>query len=211
MSLPYVFFSSQNFFLICGLSRLSARVARALVRDGHAVSVIAYEGDKASLRMILPPAAQVYNATAENAAEVLAEAGIESAACMLALSEDDMANLRSTVSARSIVADVPVVMRAFDPLLADHFEKSFGVRRAYSVSSLAAPAFIAAAAGAEMIGSLRLGHRRGAVLPVESAGGLAADRQDVGGSGAGAGRDRDRVAPCSAGERRGRGRVLAAL
>lgn len=152
----------QKLFLICGLSRLSARVARSLVRQGYAVSVIAYDGDKSSLRMILPPSAQVFNATAENAAETLAEAGIERAECMLALSEDDMANVRSTVSARSIVAEVPVVMRAFDPLLADHFEKSFGVRRAYSVSSLAAPAFIAAAAGAEMMGSLRLG---GDVVP----------------------------------------------
>jgi len=112
--------------------------------------------------MILPPEAKVLTATAENAASILAEAELDHAACMLALSEDDIANLRSTVSARSIVPLVSVVMRAFDPQLAEQFEKGFGVRRAYSVSALAAPAFIASAAGAEMVDSLRLG---GDVVP----------------------------------------------
>jgi len=154
--------SSQNLFVICGLSRLSARVARSLLAAGHRVTVVMYDGDKTSLRMILPPEARVLTATAENAATILAEAELDQAACMLALSEDDIANLRSTVSARSIVPGVSVVMRAFDPQLAEQFEKGFGVRRAYSVSALAAPAFIASAAGAEMVDSLRLG---GDVIP----------------------------------------------
>src|SRR5665213_2073732 len=135
--------SSQKLFIICGLSRLSARVAHSLESAGHRVTVIMYDGDKPSLRMILPQTATVLTATAENAAATLVHAGLADAECMLALSEDDIANLRSTVSAQSIVPEASVVMRAFDPLLAEQFEKGFGVRRAYSVSALAAPAFVA--------------------------------------------------------------------
>ena len=76
---------------------------------------------------------------------------------MLALSESDLENLRGAVAARDLAPTVPVVLRAFDPLLADQLEQGWNVRRAYSVSALAAPAFVAAACGDAVLETLRLG------------------------------------------------------
>ena len=52
---------------------------------------------------------------------------------------------------------VPVVIRAFDATLSDQLERGLNVRRAYSVSSLAAPSFVAAALGADVMETMRLG------------------------------------------------------
>src|SRR5439155_8114645 len=50
-----------------------------------------------------------------------------------------------------------VVLRAFDPTLADQLERGLNVRRAFSVSSLAAPNFVAAALGSDVLETMRLG------------------------------------------------------
>src|SRR5262249_31149202 len=50
-------------------------------------------------------------------------------------------------------SDLPVVARLFDQRLAAQLESSFGLRRAVSVSALAAPAFAAAALGEHWIGA----------------------------------------------------------
>jgi Trk K+ transport system NAD-binding subunit len=159
----YVGMLAGKLFVICGLSRLSARVARSLREQGADVSLIMYDRDPASMTQILPDGVAVHTATAESAASALRAIGLQRASCLLALDEDDLANLRSTVSARSIAPNVPVVMRAFDPMLADQFEQGLNVRRAFSVSALAAPAFAAAAFGGVVVESLRLGNE---VIPV---------------------------------------------
>ncbi|MBV9852706.1 MAG: potassium channel family protein, partial [Armatimonadetes bacterium] len=66
-------------------------------------------------------------------------------------------NLRAAVVAREVAPQVPVVLRAFDPALADQLEQGLNIRRAYSVSALAAPAFVAAACGDQVLETLRLG------------------------------------------------------
>ena len=58
---------------------------------------------------------------------------------------------------RDAAPQIPVILRAFDPLLADQLEQGWNVRRAYSVSALAAPAFVAAACGDTVLETLRLG------------------------------------------------------
>ena len=70
--------------------------------------------------------------------------------CLLALSEDREHNLRAALVGHRIAAGVPVVLRAFDPDLAEELERAGGdstlsVRRAYSVSHLSAPSFVAGA------------------------------------------------------------------
>jgi Trk K+ transport system NAD-binding subunit len=70
--------------------------------------------------------------------------------CFLAVAEEHDANLRAALHASKHAPDLPVVVRAFDPELAEEVERkrkgdSFRVRGAYSVAHLAAPDFVAAA------------------------------------------------------------------
>lgn len=142
-------------FVISGLSRLTTRVAQALsARQADVVVLRGPEGDE--LVPLLGEEVRVLCASGDRA-DALRAAGVEGAACLLALADDDLANLQAAVTARELAPDVPVVIRCFDPALADQLEQGLNVRRAYSVSALAAPVFVAAAMDEEVIETTRLG------------------------------------------------------
>jgi Trk K+ transport system NAD-binding subunit len=144
-------------FLIHGLSRLTVRVANTLTEEGASVTVLRHDNEGGDLLSSLPPAVHVVTVNAEKYDRTLIEAGVAGADCLLALGDDDLANLRAGVAAQAVAGHVPVVLRTFDPIFADQLEIGLNVRRAYSVSALAAPAFIAAAGGSDVLETLRLG------------------------------------------------------
>ena len=141
-------------FVIVGLSRLSVRVARALSEAGGEVAVVCGP-DEARLVDLLPSGTIAVDGTA-GMQPALERAGLGEAACLLALSEDDLVNLDAAVAGNVVARDVPVVLRAFDPALADQLQ-GLNIRRAYSVSALAAPVFVAAALADEVVETLRIG------------------------------------------------------
>jgi Trk K+ transport system NAD-binding subunit len=140
--------------VIVGLSRVGVRVARRLADQGGEVAVIAWEGER-DLVPLLNGTAKLVDGVAD-VEGCLREAGLPDSECLLALSEDDMANLNAAVASGAVAPGVPVVLRAFDPSLADQLG-GLGIRRAFSVSALAAPAFVAAALADEVVETLRLG------------------------------------------------------
>jgi Trk K+ transport system NAD-binding subunit len=142
-------------FVLFGLSRLAVRVARTLLARGAEVVVVAEEG-AGELAPLLPPGVKLVTAAADPDASLRA-AGAGSAACILALSEDDRVNLEASLAASAFAPEIPLVVRSFDPVLTTRLEAGANLRRAYSVSRLAAPAFIAAALGVEVLHTLRLG------------------------------------------------------
>lgn len=146
-------------FVISGLNHLTARVADDLLRRDAEVVVI---GD--------PREDDDAGETADRLAErcrivprgydldgVLAEAGHVGAAGLLVLGADDMENLRLAAAAHALDPGVPVVLRTFQPELVDEVADELNIRRAYSVAALAAPAFVAAALGEQVVETLRLG------------------------------------------------------
>jgi Trk K+ transport system NAD-binding subunit len=142
-------------FVIWGLSRLTTRVARRLAeRQAEVIVVHVGEGDE--LAPLLGESVRLHHVRG-NPEEALRAAGATEAACLLALADDDLANLQAAVLARRIAPEVPVVLRCFDPTLADQLEQGLNVRRAYSVSALSAPAFVAAALAEEVIETMYLG------------------------------------------------------
>jgi len=144
-------------FVLWGLCRLTVRVARAMT-DAHAqVTVVRLRGEADALLPLLGDGVRTLDAQAVQPGETLRAAGLAGAGALLALSESDLDNLHAAVAAYDIAPDVPVILRAFDPLLADQLEQGWNVRRAYSVSALAAPAFVAAACGDDVLETLRLG------------------------------------------------------
>ena len=144
-------------YVLWGLTRLSVRVAQAMTAGRAAVTVVRLKGEDEALLSLLGTSVKIIEARTEAVAETLRTAGLADAGALLTLSESDLSNLHAAVAARDTAPQVPVVLRAFDPLLADQLEQGWNVRRAYSVSALAAPAFIAAACGDSVLETLRLG------------------------------------------------------
>jgi Trk K+ transport system NAD-binding subunit len=142
-------------FVISGLSRLTVRVARLLSEERAEVVVVASEAEQALAPMLGDTAQVVWDKGDHELA--LREAGLSQAGCFLVLGEDDRRNMRSLVIGSDLAPAVPVILRMFNPVLAEHFQRTLPVRQAYSVSALAAPAFVAAALEEEVLETLHLG------------------------------------------------------
>ena len=142
-------------YIIGGLSRLSVRVSKLLLDEGDDVVVLVYPGEE-DLRHLLDPRVGIGELSGDRE-RAMREAGIERAECLLALGEDDLENLRTLVAGTAAAPEVPLVLRAFDPTLAEQLTRHGRLRRAFSVSALAAPAFVVAGLGGEVDETMRLG------------------------------------------------------
>lgn len=144
-------------FVIWGLSRLTVQVARVLSGRQAEVVLVRNPADKSeSLLALLGDEVRIQNME-RDLETALREADLPSASCLLTLSDDDLTNVQAAVTAFALAPQVPVVVRAFDPVLADELEEGMNIRRAFSQSALAGPAFVAAALGGEVLETLRLG------------------------------------------------------
>ncbi len=142
-------------YVIGGLSRLTVRVSKLLAEEGDEVTVLSNPGEE-ELRSLLDSRVRVLPLQGDRET-VMRAAGLDEAACLLALGEDDLQNLRTLVAGGAAAPHVPLVLRAFDPVLAEQVTRHGRLRRAFSVSALAAPAFIVAASGGEVAETMRLG------------------------------------------------------
>lgn len=143
-----------DLYVVAGVTRLTVPVVEGLARMGADVVVVATKPDPV-FQPLLDRLVTVIPAL-EGREAAFREAELHRARCLLALAEDDLENVQSTVIAHKIAPDVPVVIRLFDSLLADQMErlgaapgKGLKVRRAYSMSGLSASNFVAAALGDE--------------------------------------------------------------
>jgi len=131
-------------YIIGGYDHLGRRIAEELTARGCRVVIIERVAlDKAgSLRV---PAGQRVIVGNMLDPEVLRDAGVATAACLLAVTGDDQTNLASVMTAREIAPELRAIVRLFDQTLARGIERAFDVQ-ALSASFLAQPTFIAAAA-----------------------------------------------------------------
>src|SRR5271154_3993945 len=87
--------------------------------------------------------------------EVLASARLSAASAVAVLTSDDLANLETGLAVRDQLGprwrEVPVVLRIFDPQLAHSVKETFGFRNVRSTSALAAPWFVGAALGLDVL------------------------------------------------------------
>ncbi|MFN8038327.1 MAG: NAD-binding protein [Acidimicrobiales bacterium] len=146
-------------YLVTGLSRLTARVVAVLVERNATVIVVGDPGadeGTAEVAALLDPTVRVVVPGADRDRSLL-DAGLPDADVVLALADDDLDNLRDAAAAHALAPDVPVVLRTFQPELAEELAGALSLRRAYSVAALAAPAIVAASVGEEVLETLRLG------------------------------------------------------
>ncbi|HYU58370.1 MAG TPA: NAD-binding protein [Actinomycetota bacterium] len=148
---------SGSRYVLVGLSRIAVRVADVLAARGDEVVVVPEpSGGDTAAETLLRHRVRVMEPTPDRE-EALRAAGVDGADCLLAVSDDDLENLHAALAAGAVAPDVPLVIRSFEPVLVDRLARSVRLRRAYSVSALAAPAFVAAALGEDLLATLRLG------------------------------------------------------
>ncbi len=148
----------ENHVILCGMGQVGYRTLQVLRRLDQKVVVI--ERDENSEFVDLARAAKVPVIVDDvRKAAVLAAAGLQRARAVIAATNDDLTNLEIALDARHDRPDVRVVMRFFDPRLAEKVAEGFDIQVALSSSALAAPAFAAAAVDRSVRGSLEVGDR----------------------------------------------------
>lgn len=132
--------------VMCGLERISLRVARALVQLGERVTIVAEDPEPSLLREARRAGARVIEGRWSDVAQ-LQSAGLEGARCILLTENADLRNVQVALAAREVNPDLRVVLRMFNAELADRATRLLANSRVVSTSAEAAPYFAAAALG----------------------------------------------------------------
>jgi Trk K+ transport system NAD-binding subunit len=128
-----------NHIIVVGLGNVGYRVADLLLKMKEPVIVIESDNDKPFVKEIRRRTSVVIGDARRE--ENLLAADIINAKCITVATENDLRNLEIALGAKELNPRIRTILRAFDRDLGKKLEKSFGVDRVYSTSSLAAPIF----------------------------------------------------------------------
>jgi Trk K+ transport system NAD-binding subunit len=132
--------------VVCGMGNVGFRVVEELLRRDESVVVIERSPDNhfAATARRLGVGLITGDATVP---EVLRQANVARARAILAVTDNELANLEIALLAREQNPKQRVVLRLADPQLAQMLREAANVRLALSTTALAAPAFFAALYG----------------------------------------------------------------
>jgi Trk K+ transport system NAD-binding subunit len=169
--------------LVIGLGTVGLRVARQVHDAGRDVVVIEMNERNRHLGQLRALGVPVMIADA-TLPEVLASARLAAASAVAVLTSDDLANLETGLAVRDQLGPrwpaTPVVLRIFDPQLAHSVKDTFGFRHVRSTAALAAPWFVGAALGLDVLSTFYAGDEPLLIarLTVTPGGGLEGLRMD---------------------------------
>lgn len=149
--------------VVIGLGTFGIRVATELRARGHEVVIV--EVSEADRHLSAARALDIPIVFGDaTLSETLQAAGVSRASAVAVLTSSDMVNVEVGITARGVLGErwsdmpgtrgVPVVMRVFNRSLAESVTERFGFRNVQSTVELAAPWFIGAALGLEVLGTL---------------------------------------------------------
>jgi Trk K+ transport system NAD-binding subunit len=140
--------------IVVGLGAVGISVVRGLIAEGQRVVVIERDAENrylAQARAIGVPVV-IADATQQSTHQMV---NIDDAVAVAVLTSADLTNIETGLAFRESLGDrweeVPVVLRVFDRELARMMEQSFGFRHVRSTSALAAPWFVGAALGLDVL------------------------------------------------------------
>lgn len=152
--------------VVVGLGSFGIRVAGMLKDAGHAVAVVERDEDNrylsAATEMHIPVI--IGDATLRT---TLAAARAEDARAVAVLTEDDMVNIEAGLVLREMTGDpdasgttrIPIVLRIYDRALGTAVGHRLDFSHVRSTVDLAAPWFIGAAMGLDVLGTFSVGQR----------------------------------------------------
>ncbi len=174
----------RNHIVVVGLGSFGIRVVSDLIAAGHDVAVI--ERDESN--RFLAQAAQLDvpvifgDATLRQTLEL---ARLDRARAVAVLTQDDMVNIETGIVLREMLSprvlpeidrpDVPLVLRIYDRTLGAAVAQRFGFANVRSTVELAAPWFVGAAMGLQVLGTFTVGQQSFTVGGVHVDAGSALD------------------------------------
>ncbi|WP_066914709.1 NAD-binding protein [Mycobacterium interjectum] len=158
----------RNHIIVVGLGSFGSRVVRDLVAAGYDVAVIERDENNRFLSTAADLEVPVVFGDA-TLAQTLESARVEHARAVAVLTQDDMVNIEIGIVLREMLGprvmpevirpDVPIVLRIFDRALGVAVAQRFGFEHVRSTVELAAPWFIGAAMGLQVLGTFWVGQR----------------------------------------------------
>jgi Trk K+ transport system NAD-binding subunit len=146
--------------LVIGLGSVGLEVVRRLVADGADVVVVEKSEGNRHLGQIRALGVPVVIADATQP-QTLESVSLASASAVAVLTSDDLANLETGLAVRDQLGarwgSIPVVLRIFDPQLARSVRSNFGFSFVRSTAALAAPWFVGAALGLDVLSTFYAG------------------------------------------------------
>jgi Trk K+ transport system NAD-binding subunit len=146
--------------LVIGLGTVGLRVARRVHDAGREVVVVEKDDHNRHLSQLRALGINVMIADATQP-EVLASARLAAASAVAVLTSDDLANLETGLAVRDQLgprwAATPVALRIFDQRLAHSVKETFGFKNVRSTAALAAPWFVGAALGLDVLSTFYAG------------------------------------------------------
>ena len=146
----------ENHIVVAGLGNVGFRVVQYLRKYGEDVVCIERDADSTFLPDLEKLEVPAIIGDVRNS-HLLESAGVRKAKAFIAVTDSDLANLESSLTARELSPGIRIILRMFDQRLAKKIEKSLGVNCAFSTSALAAPVFAQAALSANILASFEFG------------------------------------------------------
>ena len=134
--------------ILVGLGHLGFRVVQQLHEMGETVAVIELDPKADLTAAVQKMGIPVISGDASREI-TLSDANVEHAKSIIMCVQDDALNLKTALKARTLNPNIKVIIRIFDDDFADELHKQFGFN-ALSGTAIAAPAFAASAAGADI-------------------------------------------------------------
>jgi Trk K+ transport system NAD-binding subunit len=174
----------RNHIVVVGLSALGIRVVTNLTAAGYDVAVIEINEENRYLSAVRDLDVPVIFGDA-TLRQTLKSARIGRARAVAVLTRDDMINIEAGIvmtemlgkrtTARQHWTEVPLVLRVYDRALGFAVAQRFGFDNVRSTVELAAPWFIGAAIGLQVLGTFSVGQRSFVVGGMQVAGGSELD------------------------------------
>src|SRR5665648_340854 len=145
--------------IVVGLGSVGVRVVESVAAAGTPVVVVETDESNPYLAQVRGLGAKIVFGDA-TLARTLELVNLRRARAVAVLTSDDLTNLEVALAARDWLGertDVPVALRLFDPRLAATVRQAFGFTHVRSTDELAAPWFVGAALGLEVLGTFFAG------------------------------------------------------
>jgi Trk K+ transport system NAD-binding subunit len=174
----------RNHIVVVGLSGLGMRVVSDLTAAGHDVAVIERNEDNRFLSAVRDLDVPVIFGDA-TLRQTLQAARVDRARAVAVLTRDDIINIETGIvlsemlgkktATREHWTDIPLVLRVYDRALGFAVAQRFGFENVRSTVELAAPWFIGAAIGLQVLGTFSVGQNSFVVGGMQVAAGSELD------------------------------------
>ncbi|RDH78972.1 potassium transporter TrkA [Mycolicibacterium moriokaense] len=150
----------RNHIIVVGLGSFGIRVVDDLMAAGYDVAVVERNDDNRFLSTAARLKVPVIFGDA-TLRQTLESARIDEARAIAVLTQDDIVNIETGIVLHEIVGDrdAPIVLRVYDRTLGSAVAHRFGFENVRSTVDLAAPWFIGAALGLQVLGTFSVGQR----------------------------------------------------